>query len=105
VLDIVPTGEAWARADWRFVLVNPHWGFLAQPAPRPQRVIGADPDAYYYAGDTSLFDPEALWYDPLAVWREWAGDVTGRAIDTGHFLAEERPDEVAQELRRFFRPS
>jgi haloacetate dehalogenase len=39
--------------------------------------------------------------DVLTVWREWAGDVRGRALDCGHYLAEERPDEVAAELRSF----
>jgi len=47
VLDIVPTAEVWARADDRFALVYWHWGFLAQPTPLPERLIGADPDAYF----------------------------------------------------------
>jgi hypothetical protein len=34
------------------------------------------------------------WYDTLAVRREWADDVSGRALNCGHFLIEERPDEV-----------
>jgi haloacetate dehalogenase len=42
------------------------------------------------------------WYDPLEVWREWADDVQGRAVDAGHFLPEEAPEEVAQELLTFF---
>jgi haloacetate dehalogenase len=42
------------------------------------------------------------WYDTLAVWREWAGDVCGRALPCGHYLAEERPDETADELIAFF---
>jgi haloacetate dehalogenase len=42
------------------------------------------------------------WYDVLAVWRDWADDVRGRAIDCGHYLAEEAPDEIYEELRRFF---
>ena len=29
--------------------------------------------------------------DPLAVWREWAADVSGTSILSGHFLAEEAP--------------
>ena len=37
----------------------------------------------------------------LAIWRDWAGDVSGRAVDAGHYLAEERPDEVLAELRAF----
>ena len=42
------------------------------------------------------------WFDVLDVWRRWAHDVSGRALDCGHFLAEERPDEVAAELASFF---
>jgi haloacetate dehalogenase len=40
-------------------------------------------------------------YDVEAVWREYANDVRGRPIDAGHFLAEERPEETAQELASF----
>jgi haloacetate dehalogenase len=47
VLDIVPTAEVWARADDRLVFGYWHWGFLAQPAPLPERLIAADPDAYW----------------------------------------------------------
>ena len=45
VLDIVPTAEVWARADDRLALGYWHWGFLAQPAPLPERLIAGDPDA------------------------------------------------------------
>ena len=41
------------------------------------------------------------WYDPLAVWRAWADDVTGEAIDSGHFLPEERPAETLACLLAF----
>jgi len=47
VLDIVPTAEVWARADDRLTLIYWHWGFLAQPAPLPERLIAGDPDAYF----------------------------------------------------------
>ena len=43
VLDIVPTGEIWARADATFALGYWHWAFLAQPAPLPERLILGDP--------------------------------------------------------------
>jgi haloacetate dehalogenase len=43
------------------------------------------------------------WYDVRAVWRLWADDVTGRALDCGHYLAEEKPEETAEALRAFFR--
>ena len=42
-------------------------------------------------------------YDVEAVWREYANDVTGKPLDAGHFLAEERPKETARELRSFLR--
>jgi haloacetate dehalogenase len=42
-------------------------------------------------------------FDVLATWRERsAGAVGGRALDCGHFLAEERPEETAEALRAFF---
>jgi haloacetate dehalogenase len=42
-------------------------------------------------------------FDVLATWREEAaGPVSGRALDCGHFLPEERPEETAQELLAFF---
>ena len=159
VLDIVPTGEVLMRADRAFGRGYWHWFFLAQPAPLPERMIGADPDAYYRHFDADFFDPEAVaayrraaddpdtiramcedyragagldvehdladrnhrrriacpllalwggrwyledWYDVLGIWREWADDVTGRAVDAGHYLAEERPDDVLDDLRGFF---
>jgi haloacetate dehalogenase len=40
-------------------------------------------------------------YDVEAVWQEYAGNAKGKPLDAGHFLAEERPAETAQELRRF----
>jgi haloacetate dehalogenase len=51
VLDVVPTGEVWARADTNFALGYWHWGFLAQPAPLPERLINADPDGFWIAAE------------------------------------------------------
>lgn len=42
------------------------------------------------------------WYDVPAVWREWAMDVQGQALDCGHYLAEEAPAETAAALAAFF---
>ena len=41
-------------------------------------------------------------YDVLAVWREHAENVRGHAIDSGHFIPEEAPDDACQALRDFF---
>jgi haloacetate dehalogenase len=42
-------------------------------------------------------------YDVEAVWREYANEARGKPLDAGHFLAEERPAETAQELRDFLK--
>ena len=41
-------------------------------------------------------------YDLTSVWREYAADVSGRALPCGHFLAEEAPQETAAALLEFF---
>lgn len=66
LLDVAPTlamyeqtGEAFARAYW-------HWFFLIQPAPMPERLIEADPEAYIRevmgrrSAGLKPFDPRAL---------------------------------------------
>jgi len=163
VLDIIPTGEALSRANMEFGLGFWHWFFLAQPYDLPERLIGSDPDYYYwrrhgpeppaYVGQEAFDDfrrafnnPATIhamcedyragvtfdynldeadrgkrriecpvlalwagrgelgrWYDALAIWRDWASDVTGRALDSGHHLALEAPDETYRALYEFFR--
>ena len=44
---------------------------------------------------------EAL-FNCLADWREVASDVRGRALQCGHFIPEEKPNELVRELRRFW---
>jgi haloacetate dehalogenase len=44
VLDIVPTGDAFQRADFRFALAFWPWSLLVQPEPLPERLISADPE-------------------------------------------------------------
>lgn len=41
-------------------------------------------------------------YDLLKVWRDHAENVRGHGIDSGHFIPEEKPDEVCAALREFF---
>jgi len=45
VLDVVPTGEVWQRADARFAIAYWPWSLLAQPEPLPERLVAAAPDA------------------------------------------------------------
>jgi haloacetate dehalogenase len=50
--------------------------------------------------------PLNFWYasegGPLGLWRAWAVDVQGEALDGGHFFPEELPRQTAAELSRFF---
>ncbi|HEX6413049.1 MAG TPA: alpha/beta hydrolase [Burkholderiales bacterium] len=45
----------------------------------------------------------AALFNCLDDWREVAADVRGRALQCGHFIPEEKPEELVAELRRFFR--
>ncbi len=50
-------------------------------------------------------DDTAPGKDPLDVWRAWcAADVTGGPLECGHFLPEEKPDEVVARLFDFLDP-
>ena len=46
-------------------------------------------------------DLEDLYGDVLGVWRPWASEVRGRGLDCGHHMAEEVPEELAEELLAF----
>lgn len=158
LLDSIPIVEHLDRMTPEFATAWYHWFFFAQPD-IPERVIGADPEAWYGGDATAMGaenfaerqaairdpavvramledyragltvdradeerdraegrrlrqlvlalwsardDLEALFGDPLAIWRSWADDVEGRSIDSGHHVAEERPTELADALGEFF---
>jgi len=42
-------------------------------------------------------------YDVLQAWQDRAVEAHGKAMPTGHFLPEQMPDELTQELREFLR--
>ena len=67
-------------------------------------------DETYAAGHRVRCPVLVLWgaqsfvgrgYEPLAVWRQYATDVRGQALPTGHFLPEEAPGLVIEALRDF----
>jgi haloacetate dehalogenase len=47
VLDIAPTREMYRDATDALARAYWHWFFLILPPPRPERMIGADPDAFW----------------------------------------------------------
>ena len=160
VMDIIPTGEVWARADWRFALSYWHWSFLTTA--NAEALINPDPELFFFQAQFRSIlktfgeayadylacakDPETVhamcedyragatydrllddadkaagrtitcpvqilwggqgavgaWYDVLEVWRAWAPDVRGQAIECGHFLPEENPRDTLAAMRGFF---
>jgi haloacetate dehalogenase len=45
---------------------------------------------------------ERIYGDPLQVWTPWCAErITGHGIDSGHHVAEEAPDALADALRSF----
>ncbi|MBX9700780.1 MAG: alpha/beta hydrolase [Acetobacteraceae bacterium] len=165
VMDIIPTLTHFERTDMAFAMGYYHWFWLAQPHPRPERMIERDVEDWFDSHtarepkDRGFFHPEAradylaalglpgtvaaicedyraaatidlvhdresraagvkvrcpllalwgrkgrieAWYDALAIWRDHAaGPVTGGAVGSGHYLAEEAPDEVLAHLDDF----
>ena len=75
------------------------WHKIAPRLARHFTVVATDLRGY---GDRSRKSRFLESHDVLAVWRDWANDVRGRALDCGHFLAEEAPDETCSELVAFF---
>lgn len=163
-LDIVPTHHVlnnitlgWARESY-------HWFFMAQKAPFPENLLGADLDYYMRyklnkkGVGLEIFTPEAMaeyircatkeqihavcedyratitvdldmdtadygkrkiacptmviWgtnshcgrhFKPVEAWSEWADDLVGLPVPTGHYPAEHRPDLIYAAFYRFFR--
>lgn len=43
------------------------------------------------------------WHDALAIWRQYCGaPVSGGSVPSGHYLAEEAPQDVLEKLEAFF---
>jgi haloacetate dehalogenase len=67
VIDIAPTLDMYERTDMAFASAYYHWFHLIQPAPLPERMIGADAPFYlrwklggWGAGGTAHVEPWAL---------------------------------------------
>jgi haloacetate dehalogenase len=127
VLDIVPTGEVWGRADAKVAagryppeVLDAYRRTLDDPATveamredcRAGATIDVEhDDADREAGRRIASPTLVLWSargglprfypDVLDVWRPWAPAVHGRGLDGSHFLPEDCPEIVASELLAF----
>jgi haloacetate dehalogenase len=165
VMDIVPTLHHFETGGMDFAMGYYHWFFLAQPHPKPERMILRDVEDWFdlhtsrEPKDKGFFHAEAradylaalhrpgtvaaicedyraaatldlahdrasraageklrcpllalwgakgkigAWYDALAVWRDYASEpLTGGAVPSGHYLAEEAPEAVLAHLDAF----
>jgi haloacetate dehalogenase len=100
VLDICPTEHMYATTDRAFATGYYHWFFLIQPAPLPERMIGADPDFYLdkklgaWSGPGTVFDPAALaeyrrCFDATAIHASCEDYRASAGLDLEHDAADE----------------
>ncbi|MEV1011002.1 alpha/beta hydrolase [Streptomyces sp. NPDC049881] len=89
VLDGVPIGEALRRCDAKFAARWWHWFFLGQTAKPAERVIDADPDAWYattpeHMGPEAYEDFHRAIHDPATVHAMCEDYRAGLGVDREH---------------------
>jgi haloacetate dehalogenase len=100
-MDGVPIGEALARADARFAAAWWHWFFLGQTVKPAERVICADPDAWYnidraQMGEDAYPDLRRTLHDSETVHAMCEDYRAGLGIDRDHDDADRRAGRRAQ---------
>ena len=91
----VPIGEALARCDARFAARWWHWFFFGQTAKPAERVISADPDAWYGGaaermGEEAYADYRRAIHDPETVHAMMEDYRAGLGLDREHDEADKR---------------
>ncbi|MFJ9740954.1 alpha/beta fold hydrolase [Streptomyces sp. NPDC101166] len=89
VLDAVPLGEALRRCNATFAASWWHWFFLAQTDKPAERIINADPDAWYKAtsehmGAEAFEDYHRAIHDPATVHAMCEDYRAGLGVDRDH---------------------
>jgi haloacetate dehalogenase len=92
-LDAVPIGEALARADAKFASAWWHWFFFGQTEKPAERVISADPEAWYrpnreLMGEENYADYLRAIHDPEVVHAMMEDYRAGLGIDRAHDEAD-----------------
>ncbi|MFC9283733.1 alpha/beta fold hydrolase [Streptomyces collinus] len=95
VLDAVPIGEALRRCDAKFAASWWHWFFLGQTDKPAERVINADPDAWYKGtaeqmGAEAYEDYRRAIHDPATVHAMCEDYRAGLGVDREHDDADRR---------------
>jgi haloacetate dehalogenase len=110
LMDIVPTHLLLSELSKEVATAYYHWFFLAQPAPFPERMIGADPDYFFEScllgwGAAKLedFAPDQL-EAYRAAWRDPA-TIRGMCDDYRAAIAVDFPLDAADLHRRVSCPS
>lgn len=99
VMDIVPTDFLVDTWDYPVSKAYFHWSYLAQPAPFPEHMIGADPDHFFEAcmlgwGGASVADfreietYRAAWRDPETISGMCNDYRAGVTVDVAHDRAD-----------------
>ena len=101
VLDIAPTYAMYTKTGLAFAKAYYHWFFLIQPNGLPERMIGADPEAYlrtkiggWGSGGQTFFDARALgeyvrcFRDPATVHATCEDYRASASIDLEHDAAD-----------------
>lgn len=65
VLDVIPTEEAWSRADARLACAFWPWSLLSQPEPLPERLILGAPDAIIQNALSGWGSPDTIFDDEV----------------------------------------
>ena len=63
--------------------------------------MGTDAHADLWARAAQSRRMEQIYGDPLEPWRDWAPDLRGGRINSGHHQAEEAPEELTEALLAF----
>jgi haloacetate dehalogenase len=100
VLDIAPTRHMYEGTGFEFARAYFHWFFLIQPAPFPERLIGADPAFYLRTvmsrgrAGLGIFDPAAFaeyvrCFDEATIAASCEDYRAAATIDLAHDRADE----------------
>ena len=110
LMDIIPTHTLLSDLRWPVAKAYYHWFFLAQPAPFPDRMIEADPDAFFQAcllgwGGAQLSDFDAQQLAAYrAAWRD-PDTIRGMCNDYRATLAHDIADDSADASARIASPA